>query len=100
MDTLVNEKGLVRWGIYDEPIERISPEGYRLETPMGLRVPPFLRRLLNKRFHFMGIIGPELMAGAAVVDLAYLSNAFFYLYDRQTGVITESKAMGHPFAGT
>jgi hypothetical protein len=100
MDTLVNGRGLVRWGIYNEPVHRINYLDYRLETPMGFRLPNLLKRLFINRFHFIGIIGPELMAGAAVVDLAYLSNAFFYLYDRQTGVITESKAMGHPFAGT
>ena len=48
----------------------------------------------------MGIIGPELMAGVAVVDLKYLSNAFFYVYDRQTGGITEASGLGHPFSGT
>jgi hypothetical protein len=100
MDTLINERGLVRWGTYNEPVHRINYQDYRLETPMGFRLPNLLKRVLVNRFHFIGIIGPELLAGVAVVDLAYLSNGFFYLYDRQTGGITESKAMGHPFAGT
>ena len=100
MESLVNEKGLVRWGTYDEPVHRINPGDYRLETPMGVSVPPFLKRLMVNRFHFIGIIGPELMAGIAVVDLKYLSNGFFYVYDRQTGGITEASGLGHPFSGT
>ncbi|HNU75218.1 MAG TPA: DUF2804 family protein, partial [Deltaproteobacteria bacterium] len=100
MDTLVNGRGLVKCGIYNEPVHRINYADYRLETPMGMRLPHFLRRLLANQFHFMGIIGPELMAGVAVVDLKYLSNGFMYIYDRQTGEIMEAKAMGHPLSGT
>ncbi|MBP8651493.1 MAG: DUF2804 domain-containing protein [Bacteriovoracaceae bacterium] len=100
MDTLVNGRGLVKCGIYNEPVHRINYADYRLETSMGMRLPHFLRRLLANQFHFIGIIGPELMAGVAVVDLKYLSNGFMYIFDRQTGEIMEAKAMGHPLSGT
>jgi hypothetical protein len=100
MDMLVNGRGLVRWGIYDEPVGRINYEDYRLETPLGYRIPSFLRRLLANQFHFIGIIGPELIAGIGVVDLKYLSNGFFYIYDLETGEMTETKKMGHPFSST
>jgi len=91
MENLVNEKGQVQWGIYDETVNRVNFEDYRLETTMGLKVPAALRKVLANQFHFMGVVGPDIIAGIGVVDLKYLSNAFFYVFDRKTGKITESK---------
>lgn len=93
MENLVNEKGQIQWGIYDEPVHRVNYQDYRLETPMGLKVPAALRKALANQFHFMGVIGPDIIAGIGVVDLKYLSNGFFYVFDRTTGTITESKKL-------
>lgn len=90
MENLVNEKGRIGWGIYNEPVNRVNYEDYCLETPMGLKVPAVLRRVLSNQFHFMGVVGPDLIAGIGVVDLKYLSNGFFYVFERETGRITES----------
>jgi hypothetical protein len=93
MDALVDGKGRVSWGIYQEPVTRINYEDYPLESPMGVRYPALLRKLLANQFHFIGIVGPEFLAGIGVVDLKFLSNGFFYVFDRSTGEITESKAL-------
>ncbi|HNY64176.1 MAG TPA: DUF2804 domain-containing protein [Deltaproteobacteria bacterium] len=93
MDTLVNGKGRVSWGIYSEPVAKVNYEDYHLETPMGILYPPLLKKLLANQFHFIGIVGPELLAGIGVVDLKLLSNGFFYLFDRQTGELTETKKL-------
>ncbi len=100
MDALVNGRGLVKWGMYSEPVGRINYEDYPLETPLGLRIPSVFRRFLANQFHFIGIIGPEILAGIGIVDLKYLSNGFFYLYDRETGEITETKKIALPFSST
>ncbi len=93
MEKLVDEKGLIQWGIYSDPVGRVNYEDYRLETPLGLKVPAALRKFLANQFHFMGVIGPDIIVGIGVVDLKYLSNAFFYVFDRKTGTITESKKL-------
>ena len=93
MENLVNEKGHIQWGIYDEPVNRVNYEDYHLETPMGLKVPAAIRKALANQFHFMGVVGPDIIAGIGVVDLKYLSNGFFYVFDRKTGKITESKKL-------
>jgi hypothetical protein len=93
MEKLVDEKGSVRWGFYPEPVKRVNYEDYPIETPTGIRYPRLLRKFLANQFHFIGIVGPEFIAGIGVVDLKYLSNGFFYLYDRSTGKITETKSL-------
>lgn len=93
MEKLVDEKGLIQWGIYNDPVGRVNFEDYRLETPLGLKVPAALKKVLANQFHFMGIVGPDIIIGIGVVDLKYLSNAFFYVFDRKTGRITESKKL-------
>jgi len=90
MENLVNEKGQIRWGVYDEPVNCVNYQDYRLETPMGLKVPALFRKARANQFHFMGVVGPDLMVGIGVVDLKYLSNGFFYVYEKYTGKITES----------
>jgi len=93
MENLVNEKGQIQWGVYDEPINRINYEDYQLETPMGLKIPAALNKVLANQFQFMGVIGPEIIAGIGVVDLKYLSNGFFYVFEKTTGKITESSQL-------
>lgn len=94
MDALVDEKGRLAWGIYTDPVTRVNYEDYPCETPMGMRWPRPLRRLLANQFHFIGITGPDLLAGIGIVDLKYLSNGFLYLFDRSTRAITEAKRLG------
>ncbi|MDM8525424.1 DUF2804 domain-containing protein [Desulfococcaceae bacterium HSG8] len=91
MNNLVDSEGSVQYGLYDTPVENINYEDYRLETPMGIPVPAVLKRLLINQFVFFGIVGPEFMLGMAVADLRFLANGFFYIYDRKTGSLTETK---------
>ena len=82
MKNLVNPEGTIDFGIYKEPVETINYKEYRLETPMGLGIPGFAKRFKFNQFHFFGLIGPDVMAGMAVVDLKYLTNCFFYIYEK------------------
>ena len=38
-------------------------------------------------------MGPEIIGGLAVVDLKYLANGFFYLYDRKARRMYEAKSL-------
>ena len=93
MDTLIDTRGRIRYGLYDEPVECINYLDYPLQTPMGFPVPKLLRRVMANQFHFAGIIGPEIMVGMAVVDLKYATNGFLYVYDRSTHELIEAKKL-------
>ena len=93
METLINAQGRIDWGIYDEPVKNVNYLDYDLQTPMGLKIPRPLKRILANQFHFVGIMGPDIIGGLAVVDLKFLANGFFYLYDRQAKRIYEAKAL-------
>jgi len=96
MKNLVNPEGTIDFGIYKEPVETINYKEYRLETPMGLGIPGFAKRFKFNQFHFFGLIGPDVMVGMAVVDLKYLTNGFFFIYDRKTGDLFETKKLAPP----
>ncbi|MFC1857391.1 DUF2804 domain-containing protein [Thermodesulfobacteriota bacterium] len=96
MNRLVNPAGSIRFGLYDEIVDHVNYEDYRLETPMGWIVPGFLKKFKFNQFHFLGIIGPEVMVGMAVVDLKYLASGFFYVYDRKTGELFDTKKLAFP----
>lgn len=96
MRTLVNTDGIIDFGLYDEPVETINYRDYRLETPMGITVPGFFKRFKFNQFHFFGLIGPDLMVGMAVVDLKYLTNGFFYVYDRAANTLYETRKLALP----
>lgn len=91
MKKLVDPDGSVRFGIYDEPVEFVNYADYDMETPMGLPIPRPLRKLKANQFLFIGIVGPECMAGLAVANLKLAANGFFYIYDRQSRTVTETK---------
>lgn len=96
MRKLVNLEGRIDYGIYDEPIEEVNYKAFKLRTPMGLPVPGPMKGLKFNQFHFFGVMGPEMMAGMAVVDLGMITNGFFYLYDRNTQKVVETKKLGLP----
>jgi hypothetical protein len=93
METLIDAQGRINWGIYEEPIQTVNYLDYNLKTPMGLTIPRPLKRILANQFHFIGIMGPDIIGGLAVVDLKFLANGFFYLYDRKAKRLFESSAL-------
>ncbi len=93
MGNLVGDDGAVQPGLFKEPVTCINYLDYKLETPMGLPVPGALKKVKFNQFHFIGVMGPEIMAGLAVVDLKILANGFFYIYDRTRNIVIESKKL-------
>jgi len=96
MKQLINNN-TINYGLYNEPVERINYEDYILKTPMGMVIPDIIKQLFSNHFIFVGISGTEIMAGIAVVDLKYISNAFFYIYEIDTNKIFETKKISLPF---
>ncbi|MFZ5571026.1 MAG: DUF2804 domain-containing protein [Thermodesulfobacteriota bacterium] len=96
MRKLVEQDGTIAFGIYDDVIGELNFGDYSLRTPMGLPVPGFLKSLKFNQFHFFGLMGPELMAGMAVVNLKLVTNGFFYLYDRGKKEVIETKKLALP----
>jgi hypothetical protein len=96
MRKLIQPDGTIPFGIYTDPLEEINYREYALRTPMGIPVPGFAKKMKFNQFHFFGVIGPELMAGLAVVDLKLVTNGFFYIYDRQSRELVESKKLSLP----
>lgn len=96
MSRIINEKGLPQLGIFNEEITDVNYADYFLETALGFKVPRFIRKFLANQFCFIGIISSEIMAGLAVVDLKYASNAFFYVYSKKNKKFVEVKKIGIP----
>ncbi|HUO48201.1 MAG TPA: DUF2804 domain-containing protein [Acidimicrobiales bacterium] len=55
------------------------------------------RRLAWKRWHYVSVAGPDVVAAVAVVDLGWVANAFGYLFDRRAGrLVADASSMGLP----
>jgi hypothetical protein len=67
---------------------------------MGISIPKLLKNILLNQFHFVGITGPDFIIGLAIVDLKYLTNGFFYIYDRKNNTIYETKKLSLPKKGS
>lgn len=100
MNHLVRPDGKIDFGIIDQPVHSVNYRDYHLETPMGRKVRGIFKTLRFKQFHFVGLMGPDFLAGLAVVDIRYVSNAFFYLYNRNTGDLLEAKTLAPPFCAS
>ncbi|MDY6904246.1 MAG: DUF2804 domain-containing protein [Thermodesulfobacteriota bacterium] len=98
--TLVKSNGTIDYGLIRSPVDCINFTAFDLQTPMGRPRSAFLKRFLFKQFVFMGINAPGISAGLAVVDLKYAANGFFYVYDRQSGALVETKKTTVPYAAS
>jgi len=96
MSKIINEKGLPQFGVFEEKITDVNYADYNFETALGLKIPGFISKFVANQFCFIGILSKEIMAGLAVVDLKYASNAFFYVYSRNDKRLIEIKKIGIP----
>lgn len=89
MKQLINEDGNIHFGAFDEPVDNINYLDFPLENVMDKRISLWRRKKMFNQFHFIGLMNEEFMAGLAIVDLKWLSNCFFYLYDIKSGQLFE-----------
>jgi hypothetical protein len=100
MKHLIRSDGKIEFGIIDRPVDSVNYRDYHLETPMGRTVRGIFKTLKFNQFNFIGIMGPEFIAGLAVVDIRLVGNGFFYVYKRKTGELIESKALAPAFSAS
>ena len=82
---LILGNGLPQYGLFDHPVDDINVEDFDYRTTMDKPANRLAKHFHFNQFQFIGVLTDELIVGCAIADLKYLSNAFVYLYDRQTG---------------
>lgn len=97
-DQIVDSQGKVQLGIFPATVTRINGREADYRTPMGKPGGGWRRRFHYKQFQYFGIISDSLMAGCALADTGWLGLAFFYLFDPETGELTEH-TFRSPLAG-
>lgn len=80
LDQLIAPDGQPRYGLFEAPPRHINYLDYDFLTPLGGAHSRLFKRLRFHQFLFQGLLSPDLVLGWAVIDLRYLSNAFFYVY--------------------
>ena len=78
-----DDEGRPRFGTYRGEFGEVSLE--RLRPPYGLAAP--MRWLKRKRWVYVQVSSPDIIAGFAISDLAYTSNAFVTVVDRATHAV-------------
>ncbi|MFT4974727.1 MAG: hypothetical protein ACI8S6_000610 [Myxococcota bacterium] len=82
---LIDQNGDVRLGTFDEAVEVINHADYDLWTPMDRPAGWLRRRLGFNQFEFFGLLSDNMVVGAAISDVGYVSAAFAYLHNRESG---------------
>jgi hypothetical protein len=75
---LINAKGQPRYGWLRESVERINYRNFDLRSVMDRKRSRIARYWVFNQFQFVGLTGPDWVAGLAVVDLRWLATAFAY----------------------
>lgn len=97
---LVNAQGVPRFGVIDQPVGRVNYLDYDLRSPMDRPRGRLARYLGFNQFQFIGLCGPEFIAGVAVVDLRLVGNAFAYVFDFKTRKLEEFSCLAPLALGT
>ena len=96
-EKLINPQGQPACGLFPDGVETINYLDFDLRSHMDRRRSTLAKRLRFNQFQFISLISPELIIGAAIVDLKLVSTAFFYLYDFKTGQMLE-QSLTQPLA--
>ena len=86
---LVNDRGQVRYGLFNHSLARINAEAAVWRSPFGRVKGPLARRFGYKQFQYFGIVSEHLMAGCALVNTGWLGMVFFYVFDPLSGRLDE-----------
>ena len=85
---LITPDGDAQFGLFSEPIERINHHDYDLRDPFGRPIRGMRRRLAFNQFEFLGGLSQSLIFGVAITDVGYVSTAFIYLFEPESGRMT------------
>lgn len=97
METPLIINGQPRYGRFKSTPSVINVDDFVLLSPfnkplLGLQA-TLKRKLGFKSFQFIGINNQEVMIGLAVVNLGWVGNGFFYIYDKKTNTVNEISAL-------
>jgi hypothetical protein len=89
--------GQPRYGRFKSTPSIINVDDFELLSPFnkpltGLQA-RLTRKLGFKSFQFIGINNQDVMIGLAIVDLGWVGNGFFYIYDKRTNTVQEISAL-------
>lgn len=91
---LLDDSGVPRFGRYRFPIEDTALVGLR-HAGWGALARGFAARLLSeKRWSYVGVYGPRVIAACCVIDLGYLASTFAFALERTSGVLVEHHLIG------
>ncbi|WP_410211570.1 DUF2804 domain-containing protein [Aquirhabdus sp.] len=86
MTTPLIQHGQPRYGRFKSAPSAINIEDFKLQTPFERSISGLsasLKRQLGfKSFQFISINNQDVMIGLAIVDLGWVGNGFFYIYDK------------------
>lgn len=82
---LIDPRGDVRLGRFDEAVEVVNHADYDLWTAMDRPAGWLARRLRFNQFEFIGLLADDLVIGAAISDIGYVGVAFAYAHQPSTG---------------
>jgi hypothetical protein len=92
---IVDDQGLVRFGVYDRPLHCVNLEDARLRWH-GLALPRLLVRLRLKAWQHYALILPDVFVGVAVVDAGFLRTSWCFVVERGPNRSFEHRRSG-PF---
>ncbi len=90
-ERLIGENGRPVYGVRSRPIEDLNIGDFRFygQEKTSKFKNRILKDFLRKRWQYMGVCSPQVIFGAAVVHLGYMSNIFVYGFDRTDGKLRE-----------
>jgi hypothetical protein len=100
-DGLIGLSGLPAFGVYCGAVRRLNLDDFdftSIRRGLASRIRP-LARLYLKRWHYVGVVHPNFILGAACVDLSYMGNVFVYLFDRRTRELYPFESLLAPSKG-
>jgi hypothetical protein len=81
---LVSPDGVVRLGVFPEPIDVVNHADFVYRDPFGKPRGRLGRHFGFHQFQFLGGLSERLVFGCAIIDTRFVSTAFVYCYDPAT----------------
>lgn len=82
---LIKQNGQPHFGLFDRPVIDINYRDYDLRSAMDKPRGRLAQHFGFNQFQFLSLCSEQLIVGLAIVDLKWLSNAFVYCFDPQSG---------------
>lgn len=100
MENLVNALGKPHFGWIKEPIGNVNYLDFPLTNTMDKLQGLSSKKRKFNQFHFIGVLSEDFMAGIAIVDLKLVSNCFFYVWTKESGLLVEKSVISLMGVGT